>query len=74
MRAIGGPWSAVGPDGREAYRYSDPDDACDYARERARSTVETWCVVDGLRGPRRGPGPLPDGARVVAVYGKGTPE
>lgn len=55
--AIGGPWSAVAPDGAEAY-----------ARERARSTGEAWRVVDGLRGPRRGPGPLPAGVRVVAEY------
>lgn len=58
MRALGGPWSAVAPDGAEAY-----------ARERARSTGEAWRVVDGLRGPRRGPGPLPAWVRVVAVYG-----
>lgn len=43
-----------------------PDDAASYARERARST--------GLRGPRRGPGPLPAGVRVLACYGNGTPE
>ena len=67
--AIGGPWSAVAPDGAESYRYTDPDDACDYASERARSTGQLWRVVDGLRGPLRGPGPLPAWVRVVAVYG-----
>lgn len=68
MRALGGPWSPAAPDGAEAYRYSDPDDAAAYARERARSTGQTWRVVDGLRGPRKGPGPLPAGVRVVAEY------
>ena len=74
VRALGGPWSAVAPDGAEAYRYGDLDDAASYARERARSTGELWRVVDGLRGPRRGPGPLPAGVRVLACYGNGTPE
>lgn len=68
MRALGGPWSPVAPDGAEAYRYGDPDDAASYAREQARSTGETWRVVDGLRGPRKGPGPLPAWVRVVAEY------
>ena len=54
--AIGGPWSAVAPDGAEAY-----------ARERA-AAPGAWRVVDGLRGPRRGPGPLPAGVRVVMEY------
>ena len=66
--AIGGPWSAVAPDGAEAYRYGDPDDAASYARERARSTGEAWRVVDGLRGPLRVPGLLPAGVRVVVDY------
>ena len=57
MRAIGGPWSAVAPDGAEAY-----------ARERARSTGEALRVVDGLRGPLRVPGLLPAGVRVVVDY------
>lgn len=68
MRALGGPWSAVAPDGAEAYRYGDPDDAASYARERARSTGHPWRVVDGLRGPRRGQGPLPAGVRVGVEY------
>ena len=68
MRALGGPWSAVAPDGAEAYRYDDPDDAASYARERARSTGQPWRVIDGLRGPLRGPGPLPAGVRVVMEY------
>lgn len=58
MRTIGGPWSAV-----------SPDDAASYARERARSTGQPRRVVDGLRGPLRGPGPLPAGVRVVMEYG-----
>lgn len=55
--ALGGPWSAVAPDGAEAY-----------ARERARSTGEALRVVDGLRGPLRVPGLLPAGVRVVVDY------
>ena len=52
VRALGGPWSAVAPDGAEAY-----------ARERARSTGEALRVVDGLRGPLRVPGLLPAGVQ-----------
>jgi len=37
-------------------------------RERALSTGQPWRVVDGLRGPLRGPGPLPAGVRVVVEY------
>ena len=64
MRAIGGPWSPVGPDGAEAYRYGDPDDAAGYARERARSTGQPWRVVDGLRRAAEG---LSRRAAAVAV-------
>lgn len=70
-RAIGGPWSPVLPDGREVCRYTDPDDACERAREDSRGIPGDIRVVDGLRGPRKGPGPLPRGVRVIATFRAG---
>lgn len=75
-RAIGGPWSPVLPDGREVCRYGDPDDACERAREDSRGIPGTIRVVDGLRGPKHGPGPLPAGVRTIATFrgGEQVPE
>ena len=60
MRALGGPWS-VRIDGTEQYRYTDPEDAHEYAREASRVHPYRAEVVDGL----------PRCPRVVAVYENG---
>lgn len=69
-RRLGGPWSVVDSDGAEVCRYGDPNDACERAREDSRGTGPLR-VVDGLRGARKGRGPLPPTARVVATYAGG---
>lgn len=71
MRALGGPWSVLAADGAEVCRYRDPQDACERAREDSRGLPGVVQVVDGLRGPRKGPGPLHGDARVVARYHAG---